>query len=74
MAGGLGVRWHATRRWAGFGLIALCLAVLPANVQMLLNAQAAHASTLWLTLLWLRLPLQILLIAWIWHATRSRAD
>ncbi len=74
MAGGLGVLWHATRRWAGFGLIALCVAVLPANVQMLLNAQAAHASTLWLTLLWVRLPLQILLIAWIWHATRSRAD
>jgi uncharacterized membrane protein len=55
-------------------LIALCLVVLPANVQMLLNAQAAHASTLWLTLLWARLPLQILLVAWIWQATRSRAD
>jgi len=74
MAGGLGVLWHATRRWAGYGLIALCLAVLPANVQMLLNAQAAHASALWLTLLCVRLPLQILLIGWIWHATRSRAD
>lgn len=74
IAGGLGVLWHATRRWAGYGLIALCVAVLPANVQMLLNAQAAQASTLWLTLLWERLPLQVLLIAWIWHATRSRAD
>ncbi|MGY3040180.1 putative membrane protein [Rhodanobacter sp. TND4EL1] len=74
VAGGLGVLWHATRRWAGYGLIALCVAVLPANVQMLLNAQAAHASGGWLTLLWMRLPLQILLIAWIWHATRRRAD
>lgn len=74
MAGGLGMLCHATRCWAGYGLIALCVAVLPANVQMLLNAQAAHASTLWLTLLWARLPLQILLIAWIWQATRSRAD
>ncbi|MEO8999169.1 MAG: hypothetical protein ABI227_13790 [Rhodanobacter sp.] len=73
IAGGLGVLWHATRRWAGYGLIALCLAVLPANVQMLLSAQAAHASGVWLTLLWVRLPLQILLIAWIWYATRSRA-
>lgn len=74
IAGGLGVLWHATRRWAGYGLIALCLAVLPANVQMLLNAQAPHASTLWLTLLWGRLPLQILLIAWIWQAARSRTN
>jgi uncharacterized membrane protein len=74
IAGGLGVLWQATRRWAGYGLIALCVAVLPANVQMLMNAQAMHASTLWLTLLWVRLPLQILLIAWIWHATRSRSD
>lgn len=74
IAGGLGVLWQATRRWAGYGLIALCVAVLPANVQMLLNAQAAHASTLLLTLLWMRLPLQILLIAWIWHASRSCAD
>jgi uncharacterized membrane protein len=74
MAGGLGVLWHATRRLAGYGLIALCVTVLPANVQMLLNAQVAHASTLWLTLLWVRLPLQVLLIAWIWQATRLRAD
>jgi uncharacterized membrane protein len=74
IAGGLGVLWHATRNCSRYGLIALCLAVLPANVQMLLNAQAAHASALWLTLLWMRLPLQILLIAWIWRATRPRVE
>lgn len=71
IAGGLGVLWHRTRRWAGYGLIALCLAVLPANVQMLLNAQTAGASAGSLTLLWVRLPLQFLLIAWIWRATRK---
>ena len=70
IAGGLGVPWQGTRRWAGYGLIALCLAVLPANVQMLLDARAAGASTLWQALLRLRLPLQCLLIAWIWRATR----
>lgn len=76
IAGGLGVLWSATCRWAGYGLIALCIAVLPANVQMLLDAQAApaaYASTVWLGLLWLRLPLQGLLIFWIWRATRGRA-
>jgi uncharacterized membrane protein len=70
IAGGVGVLWHRTRRWAGYGLIALCVAVLPANVQMLLDAQTAGASTLWLSLLSVRLPLQLLLIAWIWRATR----
>ena len=73
IAGGLGVLWHLTRCWAGYGLIALCLAVLPANVQMLLDAQVAGVSTIWLALLWLRLPLQFLLIGWIWRATRRRA-
>jgi len=73
IAGGLGVLWPHTRRWAGNGLMALCIAVLPANIQMLLDAQAAGASVAWLTLLWIRLPLQCLLIAWIWQATRRRA-
>ena len=72
IAGGVGVLWHRTRRWAGYGLIALCLAVLPANVQMLLNAQATHASALWMAGLGVRLPLQFLLIAWILRATRKR--
>ena len=77
IAGGLGVLWPATRRWAGYGLIALCVAVLPANVQMLLDAQAApvaYASAVWVGLLWLRLPLQGLLMIWIWRATRSSAS
>lgn len=73
IAGGLGVLWHATRRWAGYGLIALCLAVLPANVQMLLDAQSSGASAAWQGLLWIRLPLQLVLIAWIWAATREDA-
>lgn len=70
IAGGLGVLAPATRRWAGVGLIALCVAVLPANVQMLTDAQAAGAAPVWITLLALRLPLQLLLIAWIWRATQ----
>jgi uncharacterized membrane protein len=76
IAGGLGVLWLVTRGCAGYGLIALCVAVLPANVQMLLDAHAAPAacaSTVWLGLLWLRLPLQGLLIFWIWRASRGAA-
>lgn len=71
-AGGIGVLLATTRRLAGIGLIALSLAVLPANVQMLLNAHAAGATIGWQTLLVLRLPMQLLLILWIWEATRAR--
>lgn len=72
IAGGVGVLISRSRRLAGLGLIALCLAVLPANVQMLLDAQAANASAGWLALLWLRLPLQGLLIAWIWRVSQRQ--
>ena len=71
IAGGLGLLWRASRRWAGYGLIALCLAVLPANVQMLLDAQASAASLAWQVALWARLPLQLALITWIWFASRD---
>ena len=69
IAGGLGVLYAPTRRLAGWGLIALSVAVLPANLQMALNYQAAGAPQLQQALLWLRLPLQGLLIWWIWRAT-----
>ena len=66
--GGVGVLVPATRVVAGWGLIALLVAVFPANVQMLLNARAAHASTLWMTGLMARLPLQAALIYWVFRA------
>jgi uncharacterized membrane protein len=39
---------------------------------MLQDAQAAGAHGPWLALLWLRLPAQLLLIAWIWRAAIRR--
>lgn len=70
IAGGLGVLFAKTRRFAGYGLILLSLAVLPANLQMLLDARAANAALWWQAMLLLRLPLQLLLIFWIWKATQ----
>ena len=37
IAGGLGLILPATRRWAAWGLIALLVAVFPANVNMAIN-------------------------------------
>lgn len=72
IAGGLGLLVPRTRRAAGIGLVMLLVAVFPANVQMLLNARAAHASALAQALLWARLPLQLAIIAWVVYAAGLR--
>ena len=69
IAGAAGILLPATRVAAGWGLIALLLAVFPANIQMLVNARAAHASALWTASLVARLPLQVLLIVWVYRTT-----
>ena len=70
--GGIGVLVPATRVIAGWGLIALLFAVFPANVQMLLNARTAHASASTMAVLVARLPLQVLLVYWVFRATVQR--
>ena len=70
-AGGIGVLLPATRRLAGIGLLLLCIAVLPANVQMLLDAREAHRAGWIIALLVLRLPLQLMLMGWI-HVVTGR--
>ena len=68
--GGVGVLVPALRAWAGIGLIVLLVAVFPANVYMALAPERAGMgiAPVWL---WLRLPLQFVLIAWVWWATRA---
>ena len=60
------------RRWskiAAWGLIFLLIAVFPANLHMALNADLY--SQISPIVLWLRLPLQGLLIAWAYFYTRG---
>jgi uncharacterized membrane protein len=64
IAGGVGLLVPATRRAAAFGLIALYIAVFPANVNMAVNhiePGGIHISSF---ALWARLPFQALFI-WI---------
>jgi uncharacterized membrane protein len=68
LLGAVGLLLPATRVVAAWGLIALLVAVFPANVQMLLNARAAGASAVYVAMLMVRLPLQPLLIWWVWRA------
>lgn len=55
---------------AAWGLIALLIAVFPANIYMAMNTEAfpeVNAS-----LIWLRLPLQFVLIAWAYWFTSEK--
>lgn len=52
---------------ARWGLLALLVAVFPANLHMALHPERYAALPAWL--LWLRLPLQPLLMLWVWKAT-----
>jgi uncharacterized membrane protein len=69
--GGLGLILPATRRAAAWGLIALFVAVFPANLNMALNRLPLGDSPVPQWMLWARLPLQGVLIAWAWWFTRS---
>lgn len=66
IAGGIGVAIPATRRFAGWGLIALLVAVFPANLHMALNQVQLPGIHLTALILWLRLPLQLIVMAWVW--------
>ncbi len=72
VVGGIGMlstRWRAA---AGWGLIALLVAVFPANVHMALHPELFPSISP--SLLWGRLPLQGVLIAWTWWVTRPADD
>ncbi|MDT5269608.1 MAG: hypothetical protein QOH49_1794 [Acidobacteriota bacterium] len=58
----------AFTRIAAWGLIALLIAVFPANIHMATNPQLY--SDIPPLALWLRLPLQAVLIAWAYWYTR----
>jgi len=71
--GGIGLLLPSMRKFACYGLVALLIAVFPANVHMAINdiqpPGMPPASPL---LLWLRLPLQYVLICWVlWAAEPS---
>lgn len=58
-------RWQTLGAW---GIIAVSVAVFPANVQMALNPELFPQFSA--TSLWLRLPMQLVPIVWAWCYTR----
>jgi len=75
IAGGLAVLHPAGRRLGRWWLLALLVAVFPANVHMAVNPEQIRGLDLrkvprWA--LWARLPLQPLAMLWVWRATRPQ--
>ena len=71
--GGLGLLIPRTRRAAAWGLVALLIAVFPANLYMATNPVETGAASLAPILRWGRLPLQLPLVAWVLWCTQPRA-
>lgn len=67
---GLAVIRPQTRRVAGWGLLALLVAVFPANLQMALHPEQWPHIPAWV--LWARLPLQPLFMLWVWAVCLRR--
>ena len=74
IAGGLGVLVPIPpiQRSAAWGLIALLIAVMPANINMATHHADFPSIPAWA--LWARLPLQLPLIYWAWRYTRQRQE
>jgi len=67
--GGVGLLVPQTRQAAAWGIIALLVAVLPANINMAMDRTHFAAIPAWV--LWARVPLQLPLIWWAWLYTRG---
>lgn len=59
-----------TRRFAAWAIIFLLIAVFPANIQMMLNNLNEDNSKLVISII--RLPIQILLIWWVYTFTKKQ--
>ena len=65
IAGGVGLLVPRLRRAAGWGLLALLVAVFPANVHMAVNEVMPISGDVPVWTLWARLPFQVVFAAWI---------
>lgn len=61
-----------TRRLGAWGVIALLVAIFPANIQMLLDYKRDNNSMIWIAVL--RLPIQLVLIWWAYSFTKTKPE
>lgn len=62
-----------TRRYGAWGIILMLIAFLPTHIDMIIHAPMQVGSILVTsTIAWLRIPAQLLLIAWAWWYTNPK--
>jgi uncharacterized membrane protein len=66
--GGIGLMVPAFRKFSAWGLIILLIAVFPANINMAIHSERWDILR---AILYLRLPLQFLLIWWAYQYTKE---
>jgi uncharacterized membrane protein len=69
IAGGVGLMFPKLRKLASYGLIALLVAVFPANINMAVNSIDFGLPH---EILWWRLPFQLVFIVWVYWCGRDR--
>ena len=72
--GGIGLLIPSVQRWAAWGLVALLIAVFPANVNMAMNHRPFFGKVYPDLFCWARLPFQIAFIGWVWTYTRKPVE
>jgi uncharacterized membrane protein len=69
--GGIGLLIPIASVAAAWGLVALFVAVFPANINQAINSIPIDGIPHYPLLYWFRLPFQAVLIAWAWWYTRN---
>jgi uncharacterized membrane protein len=69
--GGAGLLVRPLRAVAGYGLLALLVAVFPANVQMAVDTVGGQPGSVRSWVAVLRLPLQVPLLLWVYWCMRD---
>jgi uncharacterized membrane protein len=69
---GLGLAFKITRKYAAWGIVLMLAAFLPVHISMITDAPfKVGSTTVGPLLVWLRLALQPMLMAWAWWQTRD---
>ncbi len=72
VAGGIGILIPFFKIYAAWGLILLLIAVFPANIDMFIKGYQKQGWSLYTYLTLLRLPLQFVLIYWVFWAAELK--
>lgn len=74
IVGSVGLLVPKTQHAAAWGLIALFIAVYPANIHLALNNPPMDGEIVPAWIRWGRLPVQFVFIYWAWIYTRHESD